>query len=101
MSSVKKKHEIPKKYTVQPHKKKLLSRLKRVEGQVRGVANMIEEDRYCIDILTQITAMRSALDAVALGLLEDHTKHCVSNAIRNGDESAIDELMMVIKRMKK
>jgi len=94
MSSVNKK-------TVQPNKKKLLSRLKRIEGQVRGVSNMIEEDRYCIDILTQISAMRSALDAVSLNLLEDHTKHCVTNAVKNGDEGAIDELITVMKRLRK
>lgn len=89
------------KQVIQPNKKKLLSRLKRIEGQVRGVASMIEEDRYCIDILTQIAAMRSALDAVSLTLLEDHTKHCVSKAVKNGDEAAIDELMSVIKRLRK
>ncbi len=89
------------KQVVQPHKKKLLSRLKRIEGQVRGVANMIEDDRYCIDILTQITALRSALDAVSLNLFEDHAKHCVSNAVRLGDNSSIDELVMIIKRMRK
>ena len=52
-------------------------RLKRIEGQVRGIARMIEEDRYCIDVLTQISAVQAALDKVALGLLDDHVKHCV------------------------
>lgn len=83
---------------MQPHKKALVSRIKRIEGQVRGVAKMIEDDRYCVDILTQIAATRSALDAVALRLLEDHTKGCVSNAIRDGDQSAIDELLAVVKQ---
>lgn len=101
MSSVNKNKPATEKHVVQPHKKNLLSRLRRIEGQVRGVANMVEEDRYCIDIITQITALRSALDAVALQLLEDHTHHCVKNAVRNGDDSAITELMDVIKRMKK
>lgn len=86
---------------VQPRKNNLLGRLRRIEGQVRGVANMVEEDRYCIDILTQISALRSALDAVALRLLEDHTRHCVSHAIRSGDDKVIDELITVVKQMKK
>jgi len=85
----------------QPHKKALLSRLRRAEGQVRGVAKMVEEDRYCVDILTQIAALRSALDNVALRLIEDHAKGCVSNSIRNGDDKAIDELMTVIKQLTK
>ena len=98
------KSEAPKasdKRVVQPHKKALLSRLNRVEGQVRGIANMVENDRYCVDILTQVAAVRSALDAVALQLLEDHAKHCVSHAVRQGDDSAVDELMAVVKRFAK
>ncbi|MDX1810938.1 MAG: metal-sensitive transcriptional regulator [Gammaproteobacteria bacterium] len=86
------------KTVVQPNKEALLKRLKRAEGQVRGVARMVEEDRYCIDILTQIAALRSALDGVAFGLIEDHTRGCVSRSIRNGDDSAIDELLTVLKR---
>lgn len=89
------------KHVTQPHKKALLSRLKRAEGQVRGIAKMVEEDRYCVDILTQIAALRSAIDAVALRLIEDHAKGCVSNSIRNGDESAVDELMGIVKRFTK
>jgi len=90
--------EVNQKSTIQPHKKALLSRLKRAEGQVRGVAKMIEDDRYCIDILTQITALRSALDAVAIQLIEDHTKSCVRDSVHQGDDTAIDELMAVVKR---
>jgi DNA-binding FrmR family transcriptional regulator len=86
------------KTVVQPDKQALLKRLNRAEGQVRGIAKMVEEDRYCVDILTQIAALRSALNAVAIRLLEDHTKGCVSNSIRNGDDAAIDELMTIIKR---
>lgn len=86
------------KTVIQPHKKALLSRLKRAEGQVRGVAKMVEDDRYCIDILTQIAALRSALNNVALHIIEDHAKGCLSNSIRNGDDKAVDELMTVIKR---
>jgi DNA-binding FrmR family transcriptional regulator len=84
---------------VQPHKQTLLKRLNRVEGQVRGVAQMIQGDRYCVDVLTQVAAIQSALDAVALQLLENHTRGCVANAVRadRGDQ-AIAELMTVVKR---
>jgi len=84
---------------VQPNKSALLKRLNRIEGQVRGVAKMVEDDRYCIDVLTQISAIRSALGALAMQLLESHTKGCVRSAIRSGDgEAAVDELMAVVKR---
>lgn len=63
-------------------------RLRRIEGQVRGIARMIEEDKYCIDILTQISALKSALEAVAIGLLDDHLTHCVVDAARAGDDEA-------------
>ncbi len=80
-------------------KDRLTKRLRRIEGQVRGVEKMVEDDRYCIDVLTQISAIQSALDAVALQLLESHTKGCVRSAIRSGKgEAAIDELMAVVKR---
>lgn len=69
-------------------KQALLGRLKRIEGQVRGVHRMVEEDAYCIDILTQISATTRALQAVALGLLEGHLAHCVVEAGRTGDPSA-------------
>ncbi|WJY28051.1 metal-sensitive transcriptional regulator [Sporosarcina trichiuri] len=90
------------KKTVQPNKQQMLTRLKRVEGQVRGVHQMIENDRYCVDILHQISAIQSAINKVSLALLEDHTTHCVANAIKgqNGDE-AIEELMSVMKTMTK
>jgi len=84
---------------VQPNKPALLKRLSRIEGQTRGVAKMVEEDRYCVDVLTQISAIQSALDALALQLLANHTKGCVRSAIRSGKgEAAIDELMAVVKR---
>ena len=66
----------------------LLARLRRVEGQVRGVQRMVDEDAYCIEVLTQISAATRALQAVAMGLLEDHLSHCVVDAARNGDPSA-------------
>ncbi len=84
---------------VQPNKPSLLKRLNRIEGQTRGVAKMVEADRYCVDVLTQISAIQSALDALALQLLANHTKGCVRSAIRSGNgEAAIDELMPVVKR---
>ncbi|MGN6815998.1 MAG: metal-sensitive transcriptional regulator [Solirubrobacterales bacterium] len=82
----------------QEDKEKLLKRLARVEGQVRGVAKMVEEERYCIDVLTQIGAIQAALDKVALGLLDEHTRHCVVEA--EGDERVekVDELMAALGR---
>lgn len=62
----------------------LLKRLRRAEGQVRGIARMIEEDAYCIDVITQVSAVKSALESVALALLEDHLTHCVAEATATG-----------------
>jgi DNA-binding FrmR family transcriptional regulator len=70
------------------NKDQVLARLKRVEGQVRGIARMVEDDTYCIDVLTQVAAVTKALQAVSLGLLEDHMAHCVVDAARAGDEEA-------------
>jgi DNA-binding FrmR family transcriptional regulator len=87
-------------HTVQPHRGALLKRLNRIAGQVRGVASMVEEDRYCVDVLTQIAAIRSALDAVAMKLLEDHAHGCVQSAIRAGHgDGAVNEFMAVVKRL--
>jgi len=84
---------------VQPNKPALLRRMNRIEGQVRGVAKMVEEDRYCVDVLTQISAIQSALDALAMQLLENHTNGCVRAAIKSGNGvAAVDELMTVVKR---
>ncbi len=84
---------------VQPDKAALLKRLNRIEGQARGIAKMVEEDRYCVDVLTQIAAVQSALDALAMRLLESHTNGCVRTAIQSGDgEAAVDELMSLVKR---
>jgi DNA-binding FrmR family transcriptional regulator len=65
-----------------------LKRLRRIEGQVRGIAKMIEGDKYCIDVLTQVSAATKALEAVALGLLDEHLKHCVAQAAATGGEVA-------------
>ena len=90
------------KTTVQPNKQQLLNRLKRIEGQVRGVHQMVENDRYCVDILHQVSAIQSAMNKVSLALLEDHTHHCVSKAIKeNKGEEAINELMDVMKTLTK
>ena len=69
-------------------KEQLQKRLKRVEGQVRGVEKMVEDDRYCIDVLTQISAIQAALDKVALGLMDDHARHCVIGGPRTSRRSA-------------
>ena len=76
----------------------LVKRLNRVEGQVRGITRMVEEDRYCVDVLIQIAAVRSALDAVAKNLLGEHAHHCVLSAVKAGDgDRAIDELLEVVE----
>lgn len=79
----------------------LLKRLHRIEGQVRGVEKMVEEDRYCIDIVTQISAAQAALDKVALGLLEDHTRHCVIGGEAGLQEERTEELMGAVRRLVK
>ena len=79
-------------------KEKLLKRLARIEGQVRGVSRMVEEERYCIDVLTQISAIESALDKVALALIDDHTRHCVVEAEGGEQADKVDELMAALDR---
>ena len=80
-------------------KDQLLKRLRRVEGQVRGIEGMVEEDRYCIDILTQIGAVQAALDKVALGLLDDHARHCVVGGPDTKKDERTEELMAAIGRL--
>lgn len=85
-------------------RQQLLTRLRRIEGQVRGLQRMLEEDRYCIDVLTQISSATSALHGVAMSMLEDHVRHCVRAAIDEGPDSAdakIEEALEVIARMMK
>ncbi len=77
----------------------LLKRLRRIEGQVRGIESMVEDNRYCIDVVTQITAVQAALDKVALGLLEDHAAHCVVGVEPELREERTEELMGVVRRM--
>lgn len=73
-------------------KDKYLNRLKRIEGQARGIHKMVEDEKYCIDILTQVSALTSALEAVALGLLDDHLRHCVVDAAREGGQVADEKI---------
>ena len=81
-------------------KDQLLARLRRIEGQVRGVERMVEDDRYCIDVLTQISAVQAALDKVALGLLDDHAHHCVVGGHGPGSQEELtDEMMSAIGRL--
>ena len=84
-------------------KTKVVARLKRIEGQVRGLLRMVEEDRYCVDILTQIDAVRAALHKVEEQVLQDHVSHCVANAFASGDlveqRHKVEELVQTIGRM--
>jgi len=80
----------------------LVNRLHRIEGQVRGIERMVEEDRYCIDILTQISAVNTALESLAFQLLDGHVKHCVAGAFASGDEAEMaqktKELLEAVQR---
>jgi DNA-binding FrmR family transcriptional regulator len=80
-------------------KEALLKRLRRIEGQVRGIERMVDEERYCIDVVTQITAIQAALDKVALGLLSDHAEHCVIGGEPQRQEERTEELMGAVRRL--
>lgn len=82
-------------------KDQLQARLRRVEGQVRGIQRMIDEDRYCVDVLTQISAIQAALDKVALGLLDGHARHCVAHAAPEQAEDMVTEMMAAVGRLMK
>lgn len=95
-------HEHPSTPRSKNEKQAVMNRLKRIEGQVRGIQKMIEEDRYCVDILVQISAIQSALKNVGFSITERHIKHCVSDAIKSGEgDETIDELMEVMKQFSK
>ncbi len=79
-------------------KPKLAARLSRIEGQVRGISRMVAEDKYCIDVLTQVNAAKAALDQVALLLLEDHVKNCVVESVKEGKTDKVDELVGAVAR---
>jgi DNA-binding FrmR family transcriptional regulator len=89
------------KYGYSESKEELTNRLNRIEGQVRGVSKMVQDDKYCIDVLTQISAAQAALDKVALELLRDHARHCLSNdsIMPKGAGDKADELVGAISRM--
>ncbi len=83
-------------------KEKVLTRLRRIEGQTRGLQRMVEEDKYCVDILTQVASVQAALEQVSLLLMEDHMRHCVTEAIQKGNgEEKIKEVMTVLQRYAK
>ena len=88
-------------YGYYANKPALLKRLSRIEGQVRGVSKMVQDDKYCIDVLTQVSAVKAALDKVALELLRDHAKHCLTNdeVHSHDDKNKADELVGAISRM--
>jgi CsoR family transcriptional regulator, copper-sensing transcriptional repressor len=83
-------------------KEPLIKRLHRIEGQVRGVEKMVEEDRYCIDIITQIAAINTALESLAFKILDDHVRHCVAGALASGDPEEAgrksEELLSAVQR---
>jgi DNA-binding FrmR family transcriptional regulator len=82
------------------NKDKVLARLRRIEGQVRGLTKMVEEERYCIDVLTQVAAAKAALESVSVALLEDHMQHCVADAIKAGDGTEkVREVSAAIERL--
>ncbi len=85
----------------EPVRRDLITRLRRIEGQVRGISSMIEEDAYCTDVMTQIAATRAALDSLNRLLLERHVTTCVAEGIRRGDDSVLDELNELLKRITK
>jgi DNA-binding FrmR family transcriptional regulator len=89
----------PRRYKYSKHKDALLARLKRLEGQARGVQRMLEEDRYCVEVVQQLNAISAAVDEVALIVLQNHIEGCVSEAIREGaGEERIQELIDVLRR---
>lgn len=92
-------------YLYEAEKDQILARLRRIEGQVRGIARMVEQDTYCVDVLTQIQAATSALEKVGLHLLADHVRGCVREAVASGDEAEskakIEELLGVVERLVK
>lgn len=91
--------ELPSRHGYSRHRAQLLRRLSRMEGQVRGVSRMIERDEYCIDILQQTAALRAAVDAVSLLLMEDHVAGCLATAVKTGDAAAYtEEVMEVVRR---
>ncbi|GIN57278.1 metal-sensing transcriptional repressor [Lederbergia ruris] len=95
-------HDHPVKPRTKDERQAVINRLKRIEGQVRGIQKMVEDDRYCLDILVQISAIQSALKNVGFAITERHINHCVSDAIKQGEgKETIEELMGVLKQFSK
>lgn len=95
-------HDHPSQPRSEKEMRELTTRLNRIEGQVRGIKKMIEEDRYCLDILSQITAVQSALKQVGYSITERHITHCVSDAIKKGEgKESVEELLSVMKQLSK
>lgn len=90
-----------KKEREEKEKRLLLNRLNRIEGQIRGIKGMLEEDAYCTDVLTQVSAATSALNSFGRVLLEEHIRTCVTRDIRAGKEETVEELMTILKKMMK
>jgi len=92
-------------YGYAEHKKSIVTRLHRIEGQVRGIERMVDDDRYCIDILTQLGAVSTALESLAVTILDDHVQHCVADALASGDKRAArektEELLTAVRRFAK
>lgn len=88
-----------KKIRSEEERKALINRLSRIEGQVRGIKNMVEEDRYCVDIITQVSAITSAMNSFNKELLSTHIKTCVLRDVKNGKEETVDELLETLKRI--
>jgi len=90
---------------MQADSRALHNRLRRIEGQVRGLQRMVDEDAYCIDILTQVAAVQTALEQVAVNVLDSHVRHCVADAVAGTDEgeadAKLDELMAAVRRFAK
>ena len=82
-------------------KKDMINRLSRIEGQIRGIRGMVERDEYCVDILTQISAVQSAMGSFSGILLTDHIKTCVTEDVKNGDGEKVDELVTVLRKILK
>jgi DNA-binding FrmR family transcriptional regulator len=81
------------------NKKDLQDRLRRIEGQIRGIQRMVDEEQYCIDILTQLNSVKAAVKAVGMGLLDEHVRHCVRDSIAQGDsEEKVEELLAAVAR---
>jgi DNA-binding FrmR family transcriptional regulator len=92
-------------YGYSKNKEALIKRLHRIEGQVRGIERMVDDDRYCIDILTQISAVNTALESLAFEILDDHVNHCVTGAITSGNQkeatAKTEELLAAVRRFAK